>query len=137
MQYRAVLLPAAAVVGLLLLSGCASVTERESSASGAVARFEEALRSGAAERACALLAPGTLEELEDSAETACPTALSEAGLPAGGAVERVDVYGREAMVVLRHDTLFLSTFPGGWRITAAGCEPRTGGLPYTCEVKGE
>jgi uncharacterized protein YceK len=131
------LLPAATAAGLLLLSGCASVTERESAASRAVERFEAALRSGQAERACAVLAPGTVEELEDSAKMACPAALSEAEVPAGGAAERVDVYGRQARVVLRHDTLFLSTFPDGWRITAAGCEPRTGGLPYTCEVKGE
>ncbi|WP_309140345.1 hypothetical protein [Streptomyces sp. PKU-EA00015] len=137
MPHRPYLCPAAAAAGLLLLSGCASVTERESAASGAVERFEAALRSGQTGRACAVLAPGTVEELEDSAKTACPAALNDAEVPAGGAVERVDVYGRQARVVLRHDTLFLSVFPDGWRITAAGCRPRTGGLPYSCEVKGE
>lgn len=137
MPRRPFLIPAAAAAGLLVLGGCASVTERESAASRAVQRFEAALHAGQAERACAVLAPGTVAELEDSAKTACPAALSDAGVPAGGAVERVDVYGRQALVVLRHDTLFLSVFPDGWRITAAGCEPRTGGLPYSCEVKGE
>ncbi|MFJ8074301.1 hypothetical protein ACIQ7Q_10275 [Streptomyces sp. NPDC096176] len=76
-----------------------------------------------------------MEELEDSAESACPRALADAGLPDGGPTRRVDVYGGEARVVLGGYTLFLSTFPDGWKITAAGCEPRTG-RPYKCLVKG-
>jgi hypothetical protein len=47
----------------------------------------------------------------------------------------VDVYGRQARAVLASDTLFLSQFSDGWKIVAAGCEPRPG-RPYQCSVKG-
>ncbi|MFF3290371.1 hypothetical protein [Streptomyces sp. NPDC003023] len=132
----AVLTTAAVVAAVVALAGCTSLGSREDAAARAVEHFEAVLRAGDAEKACSALAPGTLQELEDSAEAPCPRALTEAGLPDGGRAERVDVYGREARVVLVNDTLFLSTFPGGWKITAAGCEPRAG-KPYTCQVKGE
>jgi hypothetical protein len=38
-------------------------------------------------------------------------------------------------VVLERDTVFLSRFPTGWKVTAAGCVPRPG-RPYQCAVKG-
>ena len=48
-----------------------------------------------------------------------------------------DYYGaafREAGPKVR-DTVFLATFPGGWRVVAAGCTPR-GDRPYDCTVAG-
>ncbi|MDK0523889.1 hypothetical protein [Streptomyces sp. ML-6] len=55
--------------------------------------------------------------------------------PAGGPARTVDVYGRQARVVLTSDTLFLSQFADGWKVVAAGCRPLTG-RPYQCSVKG-
>nr|WP_240929948.1 hypothetical protein [Streptomyces coryli] len=86
-------------------------------------------------RGCAALAPGTREELVQSAGAPCVRALREAGLPAPGRVRSVDVYGHQARIITAHDTLFLSSFTGGWKVTAAGCTPRPG-LPYRCLVKG-
>lgn len=73
--------------------------------------------------------------MEDSGQKPCAAALGEEQLPAEGAVRAVEVYGRQAMVTLERDTLFLSQFPGGWRVVAAGCVPNTD-KPYRCQVKG-
>lgn len=56
-------------------------------------------------------------------------------MPADGRVRHVDVYGNQARAVLAADTLFLSRFPDGWKVTAAGCEERPD-KPYQCEIKG-
>lgn len=84
---------------------------------------------------CAALAPETRREVEESEKKACPDAISALELPAGGPVRDVDVYGRQARAAMASDTLFLSRFPDGWKIVAAGCEPRPG-RPYQCSVKG-
>ncbi|MEW2528638.1 hypothetical protein [Streptomyces sp. NPDC047071] len=125
------------LTGVLLctLTACGSLSEREDAAGAAAARFAASLRLSDAVRGCAALAPGTREELERSAERPCARALPEAGLPPAGPVRSVEVYGGQARVVTRRDTLFLSSFPGGWKVTAAGCAPRPG-KPYRCLVKG-
>ncbi|MGQ4388544.1 hypothetical protein [Streptomyces sp. SAS_270] len=73
--------------------------------------------------------------MEQSAGSPCTKALPEEQLSYAGAVRKVHVYGRQAQVVLGTDTLFLSVFPAGWRVTAAGCVPRPE-QPYQCKVKG-
>ncbi|MET9518872.1 hypothetical protein [Streptomyces sp. NPDC002994] len=124
-------------VACLALSGCSSVGAREDAAASAALRFEENLRGGQALLGCDGLAPGTREELEETAKSLCPPALEELELPSAGEVRRVDVYGRQARVVLDSDTLFLSSFPDGWKVVAAGCEPHPEPeLPYQCDLKG-
>ncbi|MFE8009466.1 hypothetical protein [Streptomyces sp. NPDC057418] len=117
------------------LGGCGSAGERSTDASSAATGFERALEARDPDAMCASLAPGTRSELEDSGKTACAAALTAEELPPGGSVRTVDVYGRQARVVLASDTLFLSQFPGGWKIVAAGCTPQPG-RPYQCTVKG-
>ena len=117
------------------LTGCATLGERESAASRAALRFEESVRHADWSRACAALAPQTRQELTESARTSCVKALPEGQLPYAGALRESKVYGQQAQVVLSTDTLFLSAFPTGWLITAAGCEPRPH-QPYQCKVKG-
>ncbi|MEU1117626.1 hypothetical protein [Streptomyces sp. NPDC005879] len=50
-------------------------------------------------------------------------------------MRHIDVFGRQARAVTDRDTLFLSSFPGGWKVTAAGCTPRPE-KPYQCLIKG-
>ncbi|GHG99459.1 hypothetical protein GCM10018780_26180 [Streptomyces lanatus] len=125
----------AAVACVVCLSACGTLGEREAAASRAAVRFEESVRRADGARACAALAPGTRQDLQQSAKTSCAEAFVQEQLPPAGAVRTVQVYGRQARVVLADDTLFLSAFSSGWKITAAGCVPRPH-KPYQCRIKG-
>ncbi|MFI9235315.1 hypothetical protein [Streptomyces sp. NPDC053079] len=125
-------------LAVTLLAGtaaCGTLAERRDDALAAADRFERALEAGQQGPLCAALAPGTREEVEESAGRPCEQALDRQELPAAGAVRHVDLYGDQARAVLEHDTLFLARFPAGWMVTAAGCEPRPE-QPYQCAVKG-
>jgi hypothetical protein len=124
-----------AVLVLAMAGACGTPSERRDRVTALVTRFERALDAGQQERLCAALAPSTREELEQSAKRRCTQAIGEQALPAAGGIQRVDVYGEQARVVLAHDTVFLAHFPTGWKVTAAGCRPRPQ-RPYQCELKG-
>ncbi|MFI6436802.1 hypothetical protein [Streptomyces sp. NPDC050759] len=117
------------------LAGCGSVGERRSDAESAAAGFERFLRADDPSGLCTALAPETRSELEESEKGNCEKAIASQEIPPGGTTHRVDVYGRQARVVLDADTLFLSLFPDGWKVVAAGCTPRPG-RPYQCTLQG-
>jgi hypothetical protein len=123
------------VLVLATACGCASLSSREDAAANAALRFESALTGQDGAALCAALAPGTRQELEDSTKSDCAQAVAASDVPPAAGVRRIDVYGRQARVVLDGDTLFLSAFPDGWKVTATGCEPRPR-KPYKCEIKG-
>ncbi|WP_328370945.1 hypothetical protein OG800_46860 [Streptomyces sp. NBC_00445] len=125
----------AVAVLAVTVGSCATPSERRDSVTADVTRFERALDAEQYRDLCAALAPSTRQELEQSAKSRCERAIGEEELPAAGAVRQVDVYGRQARVVLEHDTVFLARFPEGWKVTAAGCRPRSQ-QPYECEIKG-
>jgi hypothetical protein len=128
-----VVLTAAAVAVLGMVSGCgqpASVGPRQ-----AAVRFADASASGDGEKACAALAPATSSEIEQSEGEPCPKAVIAENLPRAGAVRQVQVFGTMAQVRLQRDTMFVSRFPIGWRVVAAGCKPAPG-HPYDCQVQG-
>jgi len=56
--------------------------------------------------------------------------------PVGTKVAEVEVYGKDAIVHLDNDVLFVARFDEGWRVTAAGCTPRPD-RPFTCTIKGQ
>ncbi|MGV9454583.1 hypothetical protein [Streptomyces sp. NPDC003635] len=118
-----------------VLGGCGTVTERRDDVHTAATTFEKAIDDGAYDRVCALLAPATVEELEESAGSPCATAVSQDSPPPGGPVQRTDLYGNQARVVLSSDTLFLSRFAAGWKVVAADCAPQPN-EPYRCRIKG-
>jgi hypothetical protein len=121
-------LPAA--VGAVLLSGCSSA-ERPGAEKVATA-FED--QGAGAQQRCELLAPITLETFEKDASAPCANAIQQVALK-GGEVRSVQVWGDDAQVQMAGDTVFLTQTPSGWRVTAAGCQPRDE-QPYDCEVEG-
>ncbi|MEU6357220.1 hypothetical protein ABZ896_49315 [Streptomyces sp. NPDC047072] len=119
----------------LALGACGGVGERTADVTAAATAFEHLLSTDDPAALCASLAPQTRGELEDSEKQPCEKAITSQDLPAGGRTEKTDVYGRQARVVLATDTLFLSRFPDGWKIVAAGCTPRPG-MPFQCDLQG-
>jgi hypothetical protein len=119
----------AALLGAALaLAGCAGAQEPE--VARVATAFEDA--SGDPEARCDLLTPRARERLERSGQS-CGDQLG--GLPLeGGEVAAVEVWGGDAQVRLRGDTVFLTRTPAGWRVAAAACTPTPGG-PYDCEVE--
>ena len=123
------------LLAVVLLAGCSSVGDREDAATGAAVRLFTAVGAQDGAGACAVLAPDTVAELEQSADKPCAEAILEEDLPAPGRVAGADVYGQWAQVRLDGDTVFLAVFPDGWRVVAAGCTPRAE-RPYDCLIKG-
>jgi len=131
LRRAAVLLPLA----VLILAGCGSVGERSDAAAAVATRLLSAVDGKDGAAACAVLAPDTVSALEESAGKPCAEAILDEDLPAPGTVTGADVYGQWAQVRLTDDTVFLATFPGGWRVVAAGCSPRRE-RPYDCALRG-
>jgi hypothetical protein len=123
------------VAALVALAGCGSTGGRAEAASAVATRLLTAIAGGDGAAACAVLAPGTTAELEESAGKPCPEAILDEDLPEPGPVDRTAVYGQWAQVRLATDTVFLGVFPGGWRVVAAGCDAR-GDRPYDCTLQG-
>lgn len=127
------------VVGLVtttLLTGCSGQGNAEAgNAAAAAVSFSHDV-ANATDEACGLLAPQTLKELEDS-EGPCASALPDELQSAPGPVRSTEVYGKDAIVRLSSDTVFLARFPDGWRVTAAGCTRAEADRPYDCKVKGD
>lgn len=135
MAWRVCGVTVSVLLAVAAVAGCGTVAQRQDDVRDTTAVFERALGEGAYDRVCAVLAPATVQELEQSAGSGCAKALGEESLSAGGAVRRTDVYGNQARAVLSSDTLFLSHFTSGWKVVAAGCAPRPG-EPYQCRIKG-
>lgn len=129
------LVAALAVLSLIATAGCSSAGDRAAAATAVATRLLTAVAGGDGAAACAVLAPDTVSELEQSAGKPCAQAILDADLPAAGSVTAADVYGQWAQVRLSDDTVFLAVFPGGWRVVAAGCQPRQN-RPYDCVLKG-
>ena len=117
----------------LTLVGCGADVERTEAARTAD-DFSAAAASDPG-AACGLLAPRTLETLEEDGAP-CAQALAEAGLEPVGARGPVTVAGHSAQVRYADGTVFLARFDDGWRVTAAGCERSSAddAVPYDCSV---
>ena len=126
---------ASLAVATLALTGCASVDERADAAATVAVRLLTAVQGDDGTGACAVLAPETLRDLEESAGTTCAEAILDEDLPAPGDVRESQVFGQWAQVRLDGDTVFLAVFSDGWRVVAAGCTPRPE-RPYDCALQG-
>ena len=116
----------------LLLWGCTPVGEAAARIAGD--RFQAALRDDDWTGACQLFSEEARGNLESASGQPCPAALADLHLPTGPA-SSIEVWGDNAQVRLEAGVLFLAKFRLGWKVTAAGCEPRPD-RPYDCAVEG-
>lgn len=131
----AVVLTAVGVIAVA--AGCSSLQPDAAEATQVVQQFGTALRDGDGEEICELLAPETVEEVEQETQSDCADAITEQGLPHldPETVSEVRAYGRAAQARMDIDTIFLTRSGSSWKITAAGCAPRSD-APYDCLVEG-
>ena len=122
-------------LGVALVAACSGQGYVEDRAAVQAALSFGTSASTTPAEACELLAPLTLEDLEGEETGSCPRLLPQQDLPKSSAARGVEVFGKDAIVRLDRDTLFLARFEEGWRVTAAGCTA-TGDRPYDCVVKG-
>ena len=125
------------MIALLAVTGCAvgCAAPGSSAAQQAAVAFTRAVTAKDGARACAVLAPGTRSELEQSEGKKCSEAVLSLGLHPAGAPGRTRVFGTAAQVKFTSDTMFLGRFRSGWRVVAAGCKP-VPGHPYDCLLQG-
>lgn len=124
-----------AFVGATMLAATGCGSDLPAASSNAAERFYMAIEARDGAAACALLAPQTLREVEESAQAPCPAAILDEDVPAGGALTGLRQYGTAAQVRMSGDTAFLAEFDDGWKVVAAACTAQ-GELPYDCKVKG-
>ncbi len=126
---------AVAATTLTLLGACSVAGPRAGEASQAATTFAASVAHDDGASACALLAPTTVETLEEDSGSSCSTAVVELDLPTATHATQARVYGRQAQVRTDDDVLFLTRSGDGWLVTAAGCEPRPE-RPYDCTLEG-
>jgi hypothetical protein len=131
---RAVLV---AAVLTLPLAACGTGA-RERDAAAVAESFHAALERGDGRAACDQLSDEAASKVEQQEGKPCEKAILTMKLQKGGtaAVRRVEV--TSAYIGLAGGSAdFLDEGPEGWRISAAGCKPKsTPDHPYDCEVEG-
>jgi hypothetical protein len=120
------------VLLLVASAGCAVST---SPAASVAKSFYAAVADSDWTTACGYLAPETKAALEQSAGTACASALAEEDLADPGPVGKAETFGTMTQVRFAEDTVFLARFRSGWKVMALECAPVTG-HPYDCRLEG-
>ncbi|MDQ4110089.1 MAG: hypothetical protein M3306_03160 [Actinomycetota bacterium] len=125
-----ILFPVAAAV--VLLGGCGATDDAPAERAE---HFHQALADGDAAGACDDLAEETRTSLEQQEGKPCDQAITSQDLSADLDRVETEVYGSMAQVRLGDETVFLSRFDDGWRVTAAGCQPTSGDRPHDCALE--
>jgi hypothetical protein len=121
-------------LAVFLVIGFSHPDSSERHARATVERFFTALEQHDGRRACAQLTEDAASAVEQQERRPCNDAILsleiEPGEPGG-----VDIEVNSGKVALPHgQAVFLDETAQGWRISAAGCKPATGG-PYECELE--
>jgi hypothetical protein len=122
-------------LGLLVLVASACGSSQDQPARDVAVRFYSAVADRNGPVACGLLAPRTVDQVEQSAQMPCAQGLFDEGLRAAQEPAEVRVFGTMAQVRYRGETVFLTRFREGWKVMAAGCTPAAADR-YDCQVQG-
>jgi len=116
------------------LTGCGRAAD-ERDARRAAQELYRAVAAQQGAKACATLTAATAQALEQEEKEPCPKAVTSLDLK-GGRAGGAQVWGTGAAVTFADGTLaYLDQTRAGWRVSAAGCEPRGDG-PADCELEG-
>ena len=116
---------------LLLVTGCGPAPTAPAEITG---QLYAAIAHRDAAAACASLAAATRSALEHEEQAPCQDAILEQGVPNASGTATAKVYGSMAQVAYTNETVFLSRYSDGWRVTAAGCTPMGHDRPYECAL---
>ena len=122
----------AILVALITAVSAGCTPTGEAPALATAGQFETALAAHDNDAACRLLSDEARHRLEMASARPCAAALAALALPAGP-TRSIETWGGNSQVRLDGSVLFLAEFQTGWRVTAAGCTPRTD-QPYDCVV---
>ena len=125
---------ALALLAAVCCSGCGAA-DRADDATAVAHVFQSALDAKDGQKACAQLSDQTATSLEQDEGRPCEEAILEVDLPTATTVPRARVYVTSAAVELDGGALFLDEAPGGWQISAAGCQPTEPDMPFDCELE--
>jgi hypothetical protein len=123
------ILTAVAAIFAVLLAGCSVAGRTE--AVQTVREFQRQMALDGWTGACSLLSAQTRTALESSTSQSCVQALPAMRLPAGD-LGNVEIWGRNAGVMVGEAAVYLSWLSGRWQVVAAGCTPQGPGRPYRC-----
>ena len=124
-----------AAIAVLLAAGCGT-SGREADIRAVAERFAASVERGDGAGACALLTVPARRQLVSDTREPCSEAVI------GLDVERSPVEDVHIAITsasaryARGGTLFFDETTDGWRIAAAGCEPKPDDEPYDCELEG-
>ncbi|HUP98828.1 MAG TPA: hypothetical protein VM093_00035 [Aeromicrobium sp.] len=123
-------------MGIALLSGCGSSGAAPAQRAD---EFYAAVAHNDAAAACASLASSARSTLEQEEKKPCRDTILEQDLPrvSGAASGTAKVYGSLAQVTFANESVFLSRYSNGWRVTAAGCTPSPQDRPYECTITAD
>jgi hypothetical protein len=126
----------AVLTACLLAAGCGTA-DREAALIEVSDSFHRAVEEGDGDSACAQMSNDAAETLEFEEQSPCPEAVLELDLPAGARASSAEVYVTSGYADLPGpDVAFLEDGPDGWKVTAAGCSPRSSDRPYQCDLGG-
>jgi hypothetical protein len=118
---------------LVALAGCGG--SQDAPVESVAERFYAAVQAQDGASACALLAPETRSEVEQTSGSPCAQGLFEAGIPSARSPLAISVFGTMGQVRYDGETAYLTRFGTTWLVMAAGCTKQALG-PDDCLVKG-
>lgn len=118
---------------VLTTAGCATAPHDD--AVVAIARtFVTAVQHDDGKLACTLLTDDARQSVPGATDVPCEKAVTSAATT-GDDVRSIEVWSDTAQVHIGGDVIFLRRSAGTWKVSAAGCKPRSTG-PYECTVGG-
>jgi hypothetical protein len=125
---------AAALAAVVAIAGCGNAgDEREASAT--VTRLVGAVERGDGAAACVELTEEAASSLENATGRACDSAILDLEVSPSPVVDSTVSVLSAQVSLAGGGSFFLDDTTLGWKVSAAGCEPRPG-QPYDCQLEG-